>query len=416
MKNYMRQDRIFKIRVRKLISEILKDVRASEKGVFRYFNPSFKNKRLFEYNSTWADSRPGHANSLFGRDQKASMRWDNFTEVMFSQMMREAKLRRAYLLLPNKEGEFRSSQKKILARFTDLILRRMSERENELNRDEVTHAKNETGKSKTRAEIEEIIAKSQENLGKHNGLNTISALKYNEETGLIEGSVLNTKDVNKEALKVEIDPENENLILFSSTTLGIYFVMENNDKDLSLFDNKGTQEMLDAGEVATEKFDNTKQPLSYQEEGFTLKNLREESGINEIPVEEIEVEKNGNIEGEIDANSFNKNPSFEAMLKGQISIPHSIKRIGNEESNKQRGEISSSPTNRVESEKALQKQEEEKAIANHLPQKQQDQLKQEDQEQQDKEQRKKRMGGQILGASKWIKWVLASAVGFNFFT
>ena len=245
----MREDRQFKIRARNFISETLKDVRTSDKSVFRYFNPSFKNKRLFKYNAKWANLRPGHAGSLFGKDNKSQLRWNNLTEVMFGQMMREAKLRRVYLLMPNKEGEFRSSQKKLLTRFTDLILRKVDEREKLINENQASNKKLEKGKTRSRAEIDELANKTQKNLEKYGKLETVSPFQYNEKTGLIEGAVANILDPEGSSMKAKVDPENPDLILFSSTLLGVCFAMENNEKDLVLFANTATNDMLKNNQI-----------------------------------------------------------------------------------------------------------------------------------------------------------------------
>jgi|GEM_PF-5960259 len=245
----MREDRQFKIRARNFISETLKDVRTSDKSVFRYFNPSFKNKRLFKYNAKWANLRPGHAGSLFGKDNKSQLRWNNLTEVMFGQMMREAKLRRVYLLMPNKEGEFRSSQKKLLTRFTDLILRKVDEREKLINENQASNKKLEKGKTRSRAEIDELANKTQKNLEKYGKLETVSPFQYNEKTGLIEGTVANILDPEGSSMKAKVDPENPDLILFSSTVLGVCFAMENNEKDLVLFANTATTDMLKNNQI-----------------------------------------------------------------------------------------------------------------------------------------------------------------------
>lgn len=211
--------------VEEFLEAIFTDVKKSNKSVYEYFKPDMLNKRTFSAaNQDYKYGRNGKA-SFFENQAEAEGQWNLFVDVVFAKMLKDFHDKTVYLYLPNKDGAFSSRQKQLIRLLGAFII-------NQVN----GMAVKMPAKAAAGADIPRLIEETTKRLERAGKLQFIKGLKFNPETGLIEGEVKNPKDLSSGAvLTVRTDPSNPNLLMFNDGTGKIAFMMENTDKDVSLF-------------------------------------------------------------------------------------------------------------------------------------------------------------------------------------
>lgn len=209
--------------VEEFLEATFTDVRKSDKSVYEYFKPDMLNKRNFSAaNQDYKYGRNGKA-SFFEDQAEAEGQWDLFVDVIFAKMLKDFHDKTVYLYLPNKDGDkitFSSRQKQLIRLLGAFIINQV----------------NGTAMKGPATDIPKLIEETTKRLEKVGKLQFVKGLKFNPETGLIEGEVKNPKDLSSGAvLTVKINPSNPDLLMFNDGTGKMAFMMENTDKDVSLF-------------------------------------------------------------------------------------------------------------------------------------------------------------------------------------
>jgi hypothetical protein len=242
----MRQDNQYiQERFVPFLKDIFRDVRKSEQSFYEFFDPDARRKEAFRDDDD-IDQYLNGTESLFENAQEAESKSDLLVDTIFARMMKDFHDNNHYYYIPNKDGEFTSEQEEILFKLAQTLISKHNIKEEEFT-------KNQAGK------VERTIAESSKRLTNIAGLRFTEGgeLKFNPQSGLIEGAVRNDADPQGEVLTVRIDPENPEVIIFANAKGDMAFLMDNTNKSLGTFKDKDTQRssvavMLASGYVPTQ--------------------------------------------------------------------------------------------------------------------------------------------------------------------
>lgn len=206
---------------------IFKDAKESGKSFYKYFGTERNNKMAFKNSKELYNFKYG-ANSLFENNTEAEKGFDVLIDELFARMQREFHYGTHKLYTPDENGEFNERQEKALFELSNSLVDKVNFKEKQ---PPVSH--------------DEIINKTSYRLG-FGRLNIVEPLHFNEETGLIEGRVVNINDPTGSYLIVKIDPADPEMIYFEDNSGKNKFALNNTDKDLSLFHGKNSEEAMNS--------------------------------------------------------------------------------------------------------------------------------------------------------------------------
>lgn len=186
-----------KIRFINFVRATLEDFADSGKSVTKFFRPNAKNKDLFRTKSYMIGNLGREARPEFGL----------ITNYMFGRMFREFHLRRLHRYMPHKDGE-----KSVFGKHTSKLVMLLGlNMFDEIRAKELGATKEELEGKPSETQIRTSQSESQKRLQAAGFREDKGGMKYNSETGLIEGQVINK---NGETLTALIDPSNPESIIF----------------------------------------------------------------------------------------------------------------------------------------------------------------------------------------------------------
>jgi len=191
----------------KFVQATLEDFAGSGKSVTEFFHTNAKNKDLFRTKDYMIGNLGREARPEFGL----------ITNYVFGRMFREFHLRRLHRYMPHKDGE-----KLVFGKHTNkLVMLLALNMFDEIRAKELGATKEELDGRPSEAQIRTSQLEAQKRLqaagfkfsgSKAQGQNAgENGMKYNSQTGLIEGQVINK---NGETLTALIDPSNPESIIF----------------------------------------------------------------------------------------------------------------------------------------------------------------------------------------------------------
>jgi|GEM_PF-4072207 len=259
---------------------MFKDAKESGKSFYKYFGTELPNKKTFKNSKELYEFKYG-TNSLFENDKEAEKGFDVLIDELFARMQREYHFGTHKLYTPDENGEFSERQEKALFELSNSLVDKVNFKEKQPQ--EPPHDK--------------IIKETSYRLG-FGRLNIVEPLHFNEETGLIEGRVMNMNDPTGTYLNVRIDPVDPEMVYFEDNSGKTKFALNNTDKDLSLFQGKNSGSVSEAQtpKASSEPAATAAEPLSPQPsaktEEFSLQlqgqkfDLKMEKTIEEETIEE----------------------------------------------------------------------------------------------------------------------------------
>jgi hypothetical protein len=204
---------------------MFKDAKESGKSFYKYFGTELSNKKTFKNSKELYKFKYG-ANSLFENDTEAEKGFDVLVDELFARMQREFHYGTHKLYTPDENGNFNERQEKALFELSNNLIDKVNFKE---VKPPISHDK--------------IINETSYRLG-FGRLNIVEPLHFNEETGLIEGRVVNINDPTGAYLNVKIDPVDPEMIYFEDDSGKIKFALKNTDRDMLPFQKKNSEEIM----------------------------------------------------------------------------------------------------------------------------------------------------------------------------